>query len=69
LPVPRPRNNKKNNSHLVDLSRLGDGTDPLNLAKAEKKYKHPGVAAHPSDYGMKNIADALYATVNKIIKK
>jgi hypothetical protein len=55
-------------SHMVDLSHLGSGIEPLNLAKSENKYKHPGVAAHPGDYGMNNIAEILYITINKIIK-
>jgi hypothetical protein len=59
----------KSGSYLVDLSHLGSGIDPLNLAKSENKYKHTGVAAHPGDYGMKNIAEILYITVNKIITK
>jgi hypothetical protein len=29
----------------------------LNLAKSENKYKHAGVAAHPGNYGMKNITE------------
>jgi hypothetical protein len=55
-------------AYMVDLSHLGSGIDPLNLAKSEKKYKHTGVAAHPGDYGMNNIAKILYITINKIIK-
>jgi hypothetical protein len=58
----------KSGSYLVDLSHLGSGIDPLNLAKSENKYKHVGVAVHPGDYGMNNIAEILYITVNKIIK-
>jgi hypothetical protein len=58
----------KSESYLVDLSHLGSGIDPLNLAKSENKYKHVGVAAHPGDYGMNNIANILYIMVNKIIK-
>jgi hypothetical protein len=57
----------KSGSYLVDLSHLGSSIDPLNLAKSENKYKHHGVAAHPGDYGMKNIAEILYITANKII--
>jgi hypothetical protein len=58
----------KSGSYLVDLSHLGSGIDPLNLAKSESKYKNAGVAAHPGDYGMKNIAKILHITVSKIIK-
>jgi hypothetical protein len=53
--------------YIVDLSHLGSGIDALNIAKSEKKYNHAGVAAHPGDYGMKNIAKILYITINKII--
>jgi hypothetical protein len=58
----------RSESYLVDLSHLGSGIDPLNLAKSENKYKHSGVAAHPGDYGMNNIAKTLYITINKIIE-
>jgi hypothetical protein len=54
--------------YLVDLSHLGSGIEPLNLAKSENKYKHSGVAAHPGNYGMENIAKMLYITLNKIIE-
>src|SRR5574344_2032330 len=30
-------------AYLVDLSHLGNGTDPLNFASSYKKYKQPGV--------------------------
>jgi hypothetical protein len=58
----------KSESYLVDLSSLGSGIEPLNLAKSEHKYKHAGVAAHPGNYGMNNIAQLLFITVNKIIE-
>jgi hypothetical protein len=58
----------KSGTYLVDLSHLGSGIDPLNLAKSENKYKHVGVAVHPGDYGMKNIAEMLYITINKILE-
>jgi hypothetical protein len=54
--------------YLVDLSHLGSGIEPLNYASAEKKYTHAGVAVHPGDYGMENIAKMLYITINKIIE-
>jgi hypothetical protein len=54
--------------YLVDLSHLGGGIEPLNLAKSENKYKHAGVAAHPGDYGMNSIAETIYITINKIIE-
>lgn len=56
----------RTNSYLVDISHLGDCTDPQNFAKSYKKYKKPGVGEHPGDVGMKHIADCLYATINAI---
>jgi hypothetical protein len=53
-------------TYLVDLSHLG--IEPLNRAKSENKYDHAGVAAHPGDYGMNNIAKLLYITINKIME-
>ena len=58
----------KSGVYLVDLSHLGSGIDTLNFASSEKKYKHAGVAAHPGNYGMENIAKMIYITINKIIK-
>jgi hypothetical protein len=54
--------------YLVDLSHLGSGIQPLNLAKSENKYNHTGVAAHPGDYGMENIAKTIYITLEKLIE-
>lgn len=56
----------KSNSYLVDISHLGDGTDPLNFSSSYKNYKMPGVGAHPGDYGMYNIAKCIYAAFNAI---
>ena len=53
-------------SYLVDISHLGAGTDIMNFSSSYKKYKKPGVGAHPGDYGMKNIARSIYATFNAI---
>lgn len=53
-----------NDCYLVDLSHLGNGTDPSNLASFQRKYSTPGVGAHPGDIGMKNIADALFTVIN-----
>jgi hypothetical protein len=58
----------RSESYLVDLSHLGSGIEPLNFARSEKKYDNAGVAAHPGDYGMNNIAKSLYITINKILK-
>jgi len=56
----------KSNSYLVDISHLGDGTDPKNFSSSYKDYKKPGVGAHPGDYGMANIANSIYAVFNAI---
>ena len=56
----------KSNSYLVDISHLGDGTDPLNFSSSYKNYKMPGVGVHPGDYGMANIANSIYAVFNAI---
>lgn len=58
----------RSNSYLVDISHLGDGTDPQNFASSQKKhYKLDGVAAHPGDVGMKHIADCYYAVINAMM--
>ena len=56
----------KNNSYLVDLSHLGNGTDPKNYASSQRKYENPAVGAHPGDYGFANIAECIYATFNAL---
>lgn len=56
----------KTKSFIVDLSSLGSGFDSRNLAKSEKIYSNPGVAAHPGDYGMSNIALKLYSVINAL---
>ena len=56
----------RSNSYLVDISHLGDGTDPKNFSSSYKDYKKPGVGAHPGDYGMANIAKSIYAVFNAI---
>ena len=57
----------KSNSYLVDLSHLGNGTDPENFAESQKKYKTPGVGVHPGNIGMKHIAECYYAIINAIL--
>ena len=56
----------KSQSYLVDISHLGNGTDPLNFSSSYKDYKMPGVGSHPGDYGMANIANCFYAVFNAI---
>lgn len=56
----------KSNSHLVDISHLGTGTDKQNFSSSYKDYAQPGVGGHPGDYGMANIAKNIYATFNAI---
>ena len=56
----------KSNSYLVDISHLGDGTDPMNFSSSYKDYKKPGVGSHPGDYGMANIARCIYTVFNAI---
>ncbi len=45
----------------VDISPLAK--DPGNRAKAERPIKHPGIAAHPGDKGMRGIADAIWIAI------
>ena len=58
----------RSHSYLVDISHLGDGTDPMNFSSSYKDYKMPGVGSHPGDYGMANIAKCIYATFNAMQK-
>jgi len=51
-------------SFIVDLSHLGNGLDERNLAGKENTYNVPGVAVHPGDVGMENIAKNLYCVFN-----
>jgi len=46
---------------FVDIGALGK--DESNYARAERKFEHAGVAAHPGDKGMKAIADAILAAL------
>lgn len=47
----------------VDVGGLGK--DESNYARAERKIDHAGVANHPGGKGMKAIADALWAAIEK----
>jgi hypothetical protein len=48
---------------FVNISTLGK--DEANYGRAERPYKHSGVAHHPGDKGMKAIAEAMLATLPK----
>ncbi|HOD80797.1 MAG: hypothetical protein BWX88_00278 [Planctomycetes bacterium ADurb.Bin126] len=46
---------------FVDAGAIG--RDPSSFARAEREFKHAGVAAHPGDKGMKALADAIVRAV------
>jgi lysophospholipase L1-like esterase len=48
---------------FVDITALG--FDKSNAANSERSIKHAGVAAHPGDKGMRAIADAIFAAIQK----
>ena len=48
---------------FVDIAKLG--RDETNAARSERKIAHAGVAGHPGDKGMRAIADAIFAAVQK----
>lgn len=48
---------------FVDNRKLG--ADETNYARAERKFEHAGVAAHPGDKGMQSIANALWLAIEK----
>jgi hypothetical protein len=48
---------------FVDLSKLG--SEESNFARAERPIEHAGVAGHPGDKGMREIADALWLAIQK----
>lgn len=50
-------------SRICDLSHLGSGIDPDNFASSHKKYKQPGVGAHPGDVGMERIAKNIFSVL------
>ena len=51
---------------FVDISTLAK--NEANYARAERKIEHAGVARHPGDQGMRAIADAIVAAVEKAWK-
>jgi len=51
---------------FVDISALDK--DKANFARAEREIAHAGVARHPGDKGMRAIADALIAAMEKAPK-
>jgi lysophospholipase L1-like esterase len=48
---------------FVDISALG--VDKSNAASSERQIEHAGVAAHPGDNGMRAIAEAIFAAIQK----
>jgi hypothetical protein len=55
-----------NGGIFVDIAALGK--DEKNYARSERKIAHAGVAAHPGDKGMRAIADAIFAAMEKTWK-
>lgn len=51
----------------VDIGHLGK--DESNYAKSEREFTHDGVAAHPGDKGMQEIADAILTEVQQLEPK
>ncbi len=46
---------------FVDVGKLG--REESNYARAERKIEHAGVAGHPGDKGMRELADALWEAI------
>ncbi|MEI8017638.1 MAG: SGNH/GDSL hydrolase family protein [Schlesneria sp.] len=51
------------NATFVDIKELGG--DESNAARSERTIQHAGVAGHPGDKGMRAIADAIFAAIQK----
>lgn len=51
---------------FVEIGHLG--ADPRNRASAERDFTHAGVAGHPGDRGMAEIADALWMSLRNSTK-
>lgn len=52
---------KATQATYVDISALA--RTPKNIAKSERTFRDKGVAAHPGDNGMQEIARAIFAAV------
>lgn len=52
---------------FVDLASFAG--DASLEARSERKIEHAGVGAHPGDKGMQAIADAIYPSIEKILRK
>jgi hypothetical protein len=48
---------------FVDNSKLG--SEEANFARSERRIEHAGVAGHPGDKGMREIADALWLAIQE----
>ena len=52
---------------FVDIGALG--ADPSNRASSERKIDHAGVAGHPGDKGMRELAQLLFKALEPGLKK
>lgn len=48
---------------FIDISKLG--AEKSNAASSERQIEHAGVAAHPGDKGMREIANAIFAAIRQ----
>jgi hypothetical protein len=48
---------------FIDISKLS--SDTANYARAERQIEHAGVAGHPGDKGMQELANALWNAIQK----